>query len=204
MTAYTIAISVGLFLPFARVAQAGGDVFPPLTLRPSMILIQPISKESISRPTMSNGIPHHVEVRLISDHQSIAAGTELQLGIWLEQDDEWHTYWKSPGSIGKPTLIDWRLELGEGDTQRKNVAVSDHQYPIPTKLDQSGIVSYGYEDSVLLVSAVTLPDSLNGDTLYVADVEWLVCKESCIPGSTSVKLPLEIGAQPIHSCTFIF
>ena len=76
--------------------------------------------------------------------------------------------------------------------------------PIP-KFDQSGIVSYGYEDSVFLISTVTLPDSLDSDTLFVkADVEWLVCKESCIPGSTSVTLPLDIGAAaPSSSCTFV-
>ena len=76
------------------------------TIRPSVTLIRRIYEGSVSRPTMSNGIPHHVEVRLISDHQTVAAGTAIQLGIWLEQDEEWHTYWKSPGSIGKPTLID--------------------------------------------------------------------------------------------------
>ena len=84
---------------------------------------------------MSNGLPHHVEARLIADHQSISPGVEIQLGIWLEQDDEWHTYWKSPGTIGKPTLIDWSLEIGEGDTvEELNVSVSDHEYPIPTKV----------------------------------------------------------------------
>ena len=136
MTAFKTAISIGLFLPFASVAQAGGDVFPP----PNHTTISDfdttaLPEGSVSRPTMSNGIPHHVEVRLVSDHQTVSAGTELQLGIWLEQDEEWHTYWKSPGSIGKPTLIDWRLELGEGETAEElNVAVSDHQYPIPTNL----------------------------------------------------------------------
>ncbi len=177
-------------------AFADGDVFPPPT--ESIVLTldtTTLPKSAISRPTMSNGIPHHVEVRLLSDHTSVTPNTDLQLGIWLEQDEEWHTYWKSPGSIGKPTLIDWRLELGDGDQAVEiDAPVSDHTYPIPTKFDQSGIVSYGYEDSVFLTAAVTLPETLDSDVLYVhADVEWLVCKESCIPGNTSVSLPLNIS-----------
>ena len=207
MTALKTALTFALFLAFATVAQAGGDVFPPPNYSSlSDFDTTNLPEGSVSRPTMSNGIPHHVEVRLLSDHQTVAAGENIQLGIWLEQDEEWHTYWKSPGSIGKPTLIDWRLEIGKGNTAEElNVAVSDHQYPIPTKFDQSGIVSYGYEDSVLLVSTVTLPESLNSDTLFVkADVEWLVCKESCIPGNTSVTLPLAIGEKSlsVHASLF--
>lgn len=207
MTAFKTALAFGLFIPFATVAHAEGDVFsPPNQTALSDFDTSTLPKESVSRPKMGNGLPHHVEVRLIADHQTVEPGLEVQLGIWLEQDEEWHTYWKSPGTIGKPTFIDWRLEIGEGDTvEELDVAVSEHEYPIPTKFDQSGIVSYGYEDSVLLVSTVTLPESLESDTLFVnADVEWLVCKESCIPGSTSVRLPIDMGkATPsIHAPLF--
>ena len=55
------------------------------------------------------------------------------------------------------------------------------------------------------MSTVTLPDSLDSDTLFVkADVEWLVCKKSCIPGNTSVTLPLDIGAvaPSVHASLF--
>ena len=196
MTALKTALAFGFFIPFTTVAHAEGDVFsPPNQTTLSDFDTYTLPKGSVSRPTMGNGLPHHVEVRLIADHQTVEPGLEVQLGIWLEQDDEWHTYWKSPGTIGKPTLIDWSLEIGEGDTvEELDVAVGEHEYPIPTKFDQSGIVSYGYEDSVLLVSTVTLPKSLDSDRLFInADVEWLVCKESCIPGSTSVRLPIDIG-----------
>ena len=205
MSVYTA--SFGLIVSFIGSAFADGDVYPP----PNHQVIPTFDATSlpsgaVSRPTMSNGIPHHVEVRLLSDHQRVAGGDEVQIGIWLEQDEEWHTYWKSPGSIGKPTVIDWSLEVGEGDTAEElDVVVSPHEYPIPTKFDQSGIVSYGYEDSVLLISTVTLPDELLSDTLFVkADVEWLVCKESCIPGQTSVTLPIDIGESTpsVHASTF--
>ncbi len=177
-------------------AEANGNVYPPpQTHTLSALDISQLPTSAISRPTLSNGVPHHVEVRLFSDHQQVHAGDTIQLGIWLEQDEEWHTYWKSPGSIGKPTVIDWSLELGAGNTAEElDVSVSDHQYPIPSKFDQSGIISYGYEDSVMLTSSVTLPETLDSDLLYIkAKVEWLVCKESCIPGETSVSLPLNIG-----------
>ncbi len=194
--------SIALFTTFfcaLNTAHANGDVYPPPVNSVALKLdTSTVQQSAISRPTMSNGVPHHVEVRLVSDHTDIVPGTDLQLGVWLEQDEEWHTYWKSPGSIGKPTLIDWQLELGTGDNAVEiDAPVSDHIYPIPTKFDQSGILSYGYEDSVFFTAGVTLPDTLDSDVLYVhADVEWLVCKESCIPGSTSVSLALNISDDP--------
>ena len=169
MTALNTTIAFGLLLPFASVAHAEGEVFPPpTTLLSSDFDTSTLPKESISRPTMSNGLPHHVEARLIADHQSIAPGAELQLGIWLEQDDEWHTYWKSPGTIGKPTLIDWRLEVGEGDAvEELDVSVSDHEYPIPTS--SINLVSYPMDMKIRSCSyqRLHLPESLDSDTLFV-------------------------------------
>jgi len=199
---FTTQTLIAFFISTSSPAHANGDVFPPPKQNTLTEMdTTGLPESAISRPTMSNGVPHHVEVRLLSDHQQVSEGNTIQLGIWLEQDEEWHTYWKSPGSIGKPTVINWSLELGSGETAEDiNAEVSAHKYPIPSKFDQSGIVSYGYEDSVLLVSSVTLPNELNSDQLYVkADVEWLVCKESCIPGETSVSLPISIGESPVPS-----
>ena len=201
---FTAPTLLAFFASTTSPAYANGDVFPPPNHTQNALKemdMTGLSKSAISRPTMSNGVPHRVEVRLLSDHQQVSGGETIQLGIWLEQDEEWHTYWKSPGSIGKSTVVNWGFELGSGETAEEiDIEVSAQKYPIPSKFDQSGIVSYGYEDFVLLVSTVTLPEVLNSDLLYIkADVEWLVCKESCIPGETSVSLPIEIGNASIAS-----
>ena len=89
---------------------------------------------------------------MISDHDKVVAGQTFRLGIHLEQDPEWHTYWKSPGVVGKPTVINWKLPEG--------VTASPYQYPAPAYFEQSGLVSIGYEDEVLLFSDVTIPKDM--------------------------------------------
>ena len=61
-----------------------------------------LPKESSVRPIASNGEPHHVQATLFTDKSTIAAGETLRLGIHLEQDEGWHTYWKSPEILVDP------------------------------------------------------------------------------------------------------
>ena len=91
MTALKTAISIGLILPFSTIAHAEGDVFsPPNHSSLSDFDTSALPKESISRPLMGNGLPHHVEVRLIADHLSIAPGIEVQLSIRMTVNADSH------------------------------------------------------------------------------------------------------------------
>ena len=53
-----------------------------------------------------------------------------------------------------------------------------------------------------LFSEVTVPESIpQGLTVFEAEVEWLVCKESCIPGSCETSLPLVVASSQKSSDT---
>ena len=81
--------------------------------------------------------------------RGIAPGQPLQLGLWLQHQLHWHTYWKNPGDSGLPTTLNWTLPKGW--------KASDIQWPTPTKLPVGTLANYGYEGSVLLPVAITLP-----------------------------------------------
>ncbi|MCA9494121.1 MAG: hypothetical protein KC621_29540, partial [Myxococcales bacterium] len=135
----------------------------------------------------SNGKEHPVVARLLVDRQGLKPGETARVGIHLQQEEGWHTYWKTPGEIGLPTEITWSLPAG--------MSASDAHQPVPERFDQDGQVSYGYDGSVLHVAELTVPaDAKPGTATLAADVSWLVCKTSCIPGSTHVELPVQVGA----------
>ena len=123
-----------------------------------------------------------------------AAHTHIQLllsadtGVDMKMDAGWHTYWKNPGESGIATTIKWQLPPG--------VTAGEIQWPLPEKLPPAEVTTYGYENEVMLLVPLTLATNLNpGPLVLKADVSWLECMESCVPGSASVEATLNIGNE---------
>mgnify|MGYP003883708185 CR=1 FL=1 len=133
----------------------------------------------------AEGKDHPVHARLILDHAKVSPGQTVRLGLHLTQKTGWHTYWHSPGDIGLPTDILWDTPDGSQTTP--------YAYPVPHRYDVQGIISYGYDDQVLLFTELTLPPDLPaGEVVLGAKAKWLVCEIMCIPGEAELKLPVEV------------
>ena len=133
---------------------------------------------------------HPVKARLLSSVESVAPGQPFELGILLSMESGWHTYWKSPGVVGLPTRVEWELPSGfESGPLR---------WPGPHKLeDPGGLVAYGYSDETLLLTSLLPPEELDQEeeVRIGASVSWLVCRETCIPGDTTLSLALPVSLQ---------
>ncbi|MCB9664867.1 MAG: thioredoxin family protein [Alphaproteobacteria bacterium] len=147
------------------------------------------------RPPSMGDDPHPVEARLLLDHAVAVAGGTVRVGVQLLQDPHWHTYWRFPGDVGQATQI--TLTLPDG------AVVGERRWPVPERFVQPvedgspDLVSYGYDDQVLHTLPVTLPADLAPGTYPVeAEVSWLVCKTSCIPGSATLRTQLDVGTAP--------
>jgi thiol:disulfide interchange protein len=129
-----------------------------------------------------------VTITLIAEHDKASPGEQVWLGVRQKIKPEWHTYWRNPGESGIGTSIKWTLPDG--------VRVGEIQWPTPHRIKQGDIINYGYEDSVTLLSALTIPrDAAIGSSIPVeAKVNWLVCKDVCIPQQTEVALSLNVVA----------
>lgn len=134
-----------------------------------------------------------VLVELVSDADTIAAGEPFQVAICLKIQEHWHSYWKNPGDAGLPTDVVWDLPSG--------FDVSEMSWPAPERfVDEMG-VGYGYEDSVCFFAEIVPPKDLSvGEVVDLrAEVRWMACGESCIPGLTDVALSLPVGDVAVHS-----
>ena len=130
-----------------------------------------------------------VTATLISSHSHIAPGEQVTLGIKLDILPHWHIYWRNPGDSGTVTTIDWKFS--------QSVEVGDLLWPLPDRFKMGPIVNYGYENSVTLPTPLKLPADLkSGKPLNIqAVVDWLVCKEECIPQQVVLSLDIPVVAN---------
>src|SRR6185312_5313541 len=68
------------------------------------------------------------------------------------------------------------------------------QFPIPTRLPLGPLMDFGYENSVVFpVKLAASPDAKPGPVHLDAKVDWLVCREVCIPGKAHLGLDLTVA-----------
>jgi thiol:disulfide interchange protein/DsbC/DsbD-like thiol-disulfide interchange protein len=130
--------------------------------------------------------PHPVQARLLADVEGVAPGTAFRLGVELHMAPEWHTYWQFSGDAGMPTRVVWELP--------ERFAAGELQWPLPHKYEEVGdLIAYGYADETLLLAEIVPPADLTGERVRImAQVSWLVCRELCIPGDTTLVLELPV------------
>ena len=128
--------------------------------------------------------------------EGVTPGKPLWLGLKIEHQRDWHTYWKNPGDSGLPTKLNFTLPDG--------MLAGLVQWPTPSRLPTGPLMNYGYADTLLLPVAVTVPAGFVAESLDVRlQAEWLVCKDVCIPesGEFSLRLPTQ-AATAAHAALF--
>ncbi len=129
-----------------------------------------------------------IAASLIVDRQVFQPGKSStdpvgRIGILLKIRQGWHTYWRNSGEAAMPTKVNWTLPSGW--------SVGELQWPVPKRFKERGnITTYGYTEEVLLFAplfAPTLVPESDTKSVLKAKVNWLVCEETCVPGSASVE-----------------
>lgn len=132
-----------------------------------------------------------VTVELVSAQASIQPGQPFWVALKMNHAEHWHSYWINAGT-GYPTSIAWTLPAG--------FTAGPIVWPTPHAVrDTSGkITGNGYEGQVFLFTQITPPADLAvGTTVTLkAGAEWLMCKDSCMPGDAQVELTRPVAAEP--------
>jgi len=114
----------------------------------------------------------HAKVSLVTDHMYSSSDSEMIVGIKMDMQSHWHTYWKNPGDSGGPIKVDWQLPEG--------VTVSDVNWPAPELIPYPPLMTYGYTDFVIFPFKLKIPNDLNQFNV-VADINFLICDDICVP-----------------------
>lgn len=130
----------------------------------------------------------HTQARLLLAADSAKPGDSVLVGVQLQMDSGWHTYWQNSGASGMPTKIDWQLPPG--------VTVTELQWPLPEKLLEQDLTTYIYSNQVVLLASLELAPNLPPGSLALkAKVSWLECDVQCVPGHADVQGTLNVGTE---------
>ncbi len=130
----------------------------------------------------------HLQSRLVAEATAAVPGTRLTLGLLLEHDPHWHTYWRNPGDSGLPTEVE--LTLPDG------IIAEPIAWPHPQRFELADIVNFGYGERRLLPITIMIPAGYAAPRLPVrAAARWLICEEGgeCIPGKTEYAFELPVA-----------
>ena len=124
--------------------------------------------------------------------QGVIAGKTFWLGLELEHQAHWHTYWRNPGDSGLPTQLSWTLPAG--------LSAQELMWPLPKKIAIGSLTNYGYENKVLLVVPIRVAADFKATAPLKLQLQaqWLVCRQECIPqeGVFALSLPPQGGTAP--------
>ena len=131
----------------------------------------------------------HLHVQLVVPAGALNPGENAEAGLYFKIEPGWHIYWKNAGDSGEPPQVRWTLPPG--------IIAGPLEFPAPKRLPLGPLMDFGYEDEVLFPFPLEVAKTVkSGPAALHAKVEWLVCREVCIPG----KAELEVD-RPVSSAT---
>jgi thiol:disulfide interchange protein len=131
----------------------------------------------------------HVHVQLVVPAGSLNPGEGADAGLYFKLEPGWHVYWENAGDSGEPPRIRWTLPDG--------IAAGPLQFPAPKRLPLGPLMDFGYEDEVLFPLILEVSKSAKaGPVSLHGKVDWLVCREVCIPGKAELEVQRSVPGAP--------
>ena len=103
-------------------------------------------------------------------------------GVKIELKKGWKTYWKNPGDAGAPITI----EFNDTSIENKLKVL----FPFPEKFTDHGVSTIGYEGHVIF--PVRIHENEIDKINEKINLDYLVCKDICIPLSETKNLNLDL------------
>lgn len=142
----------------------------------------------------SSFIIHHssfgqtgLKLQLVSEQSAVVQGKPFTVGLWIQHDRGWHTYWRFPGIVGVPTQMKWDLPKGW--------KFGPLVYPEPERTLMFQIKAQGFDRDVMLRTEVTPPADLRpGESVTLSGkASWMCCGNTCHPGAMDLSLTLPVA-----------
>jgi thiol:disulfide interchange protein len=132
----------------------------------------------------------HVEAELIAQTRTAVPGQVFNVALRERIIPGWHTYWRNPGDAGEPTTIAWTLPAGWSS--------SEIVWPEPERFLSGPLMNYVFSNEVLLPVAIQVPaDAKPGKQHLDAAIDWLVCKDVCVPEHVKLSIPVIVSAAGV-------
>ena len=131
----------------------------------------------------------HVHVQITTMNADFDRPDTNRAALYFKLEPGWHIYWKNPGDAGEPPHIQWTLPAG--------ITAGPMHFPAPKRLPLGPLMDYGYEGEVLFPIDIDVAKTVPlGPVVLQAHVDWLVCRERCIPGKAEMELRRTVVDRP--------
>ena len=168
----------------------------PSTLLAAAFALLGCSAASAASPSAVVVTPQVRTELVVHAPDGVVPGRTIALGLLIDHQPGWHTYWKNPGDAGLPTTFAWTLPTG--------VSAGEIAWPTPQRVPLGPLMNYGYDGRLLLPVPISIPPGFAAEALEIAlRAEWLVCKDICIPegGEFALRVPAR-AASASHAAEF--
>jgi thiol:disulfide interchange protein DsbD len=120
----------------------------------------------------------HAEVSIIKNSATIVNKDELFIGIRMDMQNHWHTYWKNPGDSGGPLKVKWQVP--------SEYKIYDVQWPAPELIPYPPLMTYGYENFVIFPFKIDISEGQSLDYINI-NIDFLICEDICVPEQAIIK-----------------
>ena len=131
-------------------------------------------------------------VSIIPSNGIFFVDDKYYFGVKIDLQKGWKTYWKNPGDAGAPLAINWK----DSSFANKLKVL----FPFPDEFLDHGVSTIGYEGQVIF--PVRIEKNEMHKVNEVINLDYLVCKEICIPISETKNLKLNL-LNEVSSDTFL-
>jgi DsbC/DsbD-like thiol-disulfide interchange protein len=133
----------------------------------------------------------HLSATLRSSHQTLSAGDQFFLALDLNIDEGWHTYWDGMSDTGYAPTINF-------ETNTESLSFGAPVWPTPERYIAPGsILDHIYEDKITVLIPVKVEQAGSAPlhTVITASVEYLICKEYCLPESVKATTAIAVASM---------
>jgi len=109
---------------------------------------------------------------------NMVTGKGFTLGIRMQLNPGWHTYWKNPGDAG--------FQINAELIDANGFSAGELKFPTPYKIINGGEVLYAYDSEVVFLLPIKPPKDVKSSPQFKVKLNWLACKEVCIPGEATI------------------
>jgi len=106
------------------------------------------------------------------------------VGVQIELDPKWKTYWRNPGGSGIPIQAKW-----DGS---KNVKSIEVRWPAPKRYINKYGMTIGYKNEVVLPIKI-VPKDKNAPIQLALELNYGVCLDICLPANAKMTLDIKPG-----------
>ncbi len=147
-----------------------------------------------STPAAAVSLSHttpEVKISLLSDTPQINPDQDLKILIKFDISPGWHILSPSPGEIGLPTTIDWKLPQSR--------QLTETLWSRSKEFNDEGLSQYIYEKEAYYLATLS-PSEISADSRtasFSAEISWQACADECLPAKHTFNFTLPLTNEKL-------